>query len=83
MFPEIHALKQMINKTLDSRDIFLYCDFHGHSRSRNAFIYGCSGGSVPKNSSFYPNFKYKERIFPYLMSKRCDYFNYDGCTFTI
>eukprot|EP00347_Sterkiella_histriomuscorum_P009421 403341278 len=43
MFPEINATKLMIQKTLESRNIFLFCDFHGHSRSRNSFIYGqCS-----------------------------------------
>ena len=45
LYPEIYAMKSMIKKTLESRDIFLFCDFHGHSKSRNSFIYGCSGGS--------------------------------------
>lgn len=31
-YPEIHALKQMLRKTLECRKIELYCDFHGHSR---------------------------------------------------
>ena len=30
-------IKQVLNK-----DIFLYCDFHGHSRKKNMFLYGCS-----------------------------------------
>ena len=30
-------IKQALNK-----DIFLYCDFHGHSRKKNMFLYGCS-----------------------------------------
>ena len=42
LYPEVHAVKSMIRKTLESRSIFFFCDFHGHSRSRNAFIYGCS-----------------------------------------
>lgn len=85
LFPEIHAVKQMIKKTLESRDVFLYCDFHGHSRSRNAFIYGCSGANnfKPKDNQPISNFKYKERVFPYLMSKNCDYFSYDGCNFSV
>jgi len=30
-------IKQVLNK-----EIFLYCDFHGHSRKKNMFLYGCS-----------------------------------------
>lgn len=32
--PEIYAVKLMIKKTLESRDIILYCDIHGHSRQK-------------------------------------------------
>lgn len=39
--PEIYAVKSMIKKTLESRDIILYCDIHGHSRQKNIFMYGC------------------------------------------
>jgi hypothetical protein len=24
------------------RKVILYCDFHGHSRKKNAFLYGCT-----------------------------------------
>jgi hypothetical protein len=24
------------------KEIFLFCDFHGHSRKKNVFLYGCS-----------------------------------------
>ena len=41
LFPEIHGTKMMIRKTLDSRDILMFIDIHGHSRKKNAFIYGC------------------------------------------
>ena len=33
----------MIRKTLDSRDILMFMDCHGHSRKKNAFIYGNPG----------------------------------------
>jgi cytosolic carboxypeptidase protein 2/3 len=46
----------MLKKTQESRDIELYCDFHGHSRKKNIFMFGCS----PKN----PADRLKERIFP-------------------
>jgi len=31
----------MIIKTLDSRRVAFFCDIHGHSRSKNLFMYGC------------------------------------------
>jgi len=74
----------MIEKTLDSRDIFLFCDFHGHSRSRNTFIYGCSGGNFKaKDSQPISSYKHKERVYPFLLSKNCDYFSFEGCNFAI
>ncbi len=65
----------MMRKTLESRDIFFYCDFHGHSRAKNAFMYGCN--------NFQKDKKLKERIFPLMFSKTCDYFNFDNCSFNI
>jgi hypothetical protein len=45
MFPECSAIKEMIRKTLECRKIEMYCDFHGHSRQKDLFIYGCSNYS--------------------------------------
>jgi len=39
--PEIYAMKEMIRKTLECRDLHLFVDIHGHSRQKNAFLYGC------------------------------------------
>ena len=39
--PTIYYSEQMILKTLDSRDIYLFCDFHGHSTKYNFFLYSC------------------------------------------
>lgn len=43
-------------------ELVLYCDFHGHSRKQNVFVYGCEN----KNS---PSDRFKERIFPAMLSK--------------
>jgi hypothetical protein len=51
LFPEISSVKAMMRKTLESREIFLYCDFHGHSRAKNLFMYGCSTTSNNTNIS--------------------------------
>lgn len=41
-YPENFHTKVMMRKTLESRDIFFYCDFHGHSTYRNIFMFGNS-----------------------------------------
>lgn len=65
----------MIRKTLESREIFLYCDFHGHSRAKNVFMYGCNNVQKEK--------RLKERVFPLIFSKVCEHFSYDNCSFNI
>jgi murein tripeptide amidase MpaA len=41
--PELYATKLMMRKTKEGskRDILFYCDYHGHSRAKNLFMYGC------------------------------------------
>ena len=39
--PTIFNTVKMIKKTLDSRDIYFFCDFHGHSNKHNFFLYSC------------------------------------------
>lgn len=65
----------MIKKTLESWDIFLYCDFHGHSRAKNVFMYGCNNTSKER--------RLKERVFPFMFSKICNHFSYENCSFNI
>lgn len=36
--PSVFFCHQMIRKTLNSRDIYFFCDFHGHSNKYNFFI---------------------------------------------
>lgn len=43
-------------------DVVLYCDFHGHSRKNNVFMYGCN---TPGDAAL----KLRERVFPLMMSK--------------
>ena len=43
-------------------DLVLYCDFHGHSRKQNVFVYGCENKHLP-------NERMKERIFPAMLAK--------------
>ena len=39
--PTIYYTVKMIEKTLESRDIYFFCDFHGHSNKYNFFLYSC------------------------------------------
>ena len=43
--PTIFNTIKMINKTLGCRDIFFFCDFHGHSNKYNFFLYSCKSKS--------------------------------------
>ena len=39
-FPTNYHTKVMMKKTLDSRPIFFFCDYHGHSTNMNLFMFG-------------------------------------------
>lgn len=36
--PSIFYTKQLIKRVNEERDLFLYCDLHGHNRKKNIFI---------------------------------------------
>lgn len=74
MCPENYYVKDMMRKTIDSRAIMFFCDFHGHSRAKNLFMYGCAGTK---------NDRLKERIFPLLFSKIYENFRFDSCNFKV
>ena len=47
---------------MEETGVTVYCDFHGHSRRQNAFIYGCENR---RNSSRYLT----EKVFPFLLDR--------------
>ena len=51
--------------------MFLVTDLHGHSRKKNV----SNSGRV--------NDRLKERIFPCLVDKNCDIFNFADCAFSV
>ncbi len=51
----------MISKTLESRSVAFFCDFHGHSRKKDIFMYGCSATAEED--------RMKERVFPLYRAK--------------
>ena len=55
-YPVNTSVKGMMRKTLDSRDLYFYCDFHGHSIGRNIFMYG---NNQPKQE-----LRNRDKVFP-------------------
>jgi len=70
MHPVIYNIKQLIRKTQEEREILLFCDFHGHSRKKNIFMYGNSA----KNDT-----RFCERIFPFMLEKQAEVFSFIDC----
>lgn len=73
--PINYHIKLMMKRTLESRDILFFCDFHGHSTGRNIFMFG--------NNQFKPSERNKEKIFPMLFSENSDMFSFDDCSFVV
>lgn len=48
---------------LAEREVVLYCDFHGHSRKNNVFMYGCDGSGAGTGQ------RLRQRVFPLMLSK--------------
>lgn len=55
-YPMNYHIKQMMKRTLESREIFFFCDFHGHSTGRNVFMFG--------NNQTKPSDRNKDKVFP-------------------
>ncbi|NXG41588.1 CBPC2 carboxypeptidase, partial [Psilopogon haemacephalus] len=74
-FPGVWHLRAMVERVLAEREVLLYCDFHGHSRKNNVFVYGCGGGSGTRLCP---------RIFPWMLSKNVpDKFSFPSCKFKV
>ncbi|KAJ8411333.1 hypothetical protein AAFF_G00173390 [Aldrovandia affinis] len=76
-FPSVAAVRAMVQRLREERTVLLYCDFHGHSRRHNAFLYGCES----------PTLAHKDphaRVFPLMLSRKCpDLFSFQGCRFGV
>ena len=76
LYPEVSLVKELAKKLQNSFGLFMYLDFHGHSRKKNTFFYG------PSYSIHEPNY-YKSRILPKLVEKVDSNFRFHSCSFTI
>ena len=85
--PSIYFCHKMIRKTLNSRDIFFFCDFHGHSNKHNFFLYSCKSKCdfiKIGNNNIIPNpnrkrLTFYELIFQEIYSKENIYFDKNSC----
>eukprot|EP00960_Hanusia_phi_P043713 756211-Hanusia_phi.AAC.7 len=73
--------KGFLSKLRSQRDIFLAVDLHAHSRRKNIFSYGCTPSKEYVARDRLP--VGYERVFPYILSKMCDAFKYEQCTFDL
>jgi len=78
--PTVYYTKKLISVFKEERDIQLYCDIHGHSRKKNAFMYGCEYGifdydSRAKNAIL--------RLFPAFMEQKNKCFRFKDCSFKV
>ncbi|KAM9190302.1 LOW QUALITY PROTEIN: cytosolic carboxypeptidase 2, partial [Mergus octosetaceus] len=77
-FPAVWHLRAMVERLLAEREVVLYCDFHGHSRKNNVFMYGCDSGRAGAAPRFL------ERVFPLMLSKNApDKFSFPSCKFKV
>ncbi|UJR35501.1 hypothetical protein I4U23_028255 [Adineta vaga] len=76
-YPSIWHTREMIKRFMSETELVLYCDFHGHSRKQNVFVYGCENKHLP-------NERLKERIFPAMLGKNDpSKFSYYSCKFKV
>ncbi|XP_056271749.1 cytosolic carboxypeptidase 2 isoform X2 [Pseudoliparis swirei] len=76
-FPCVWHTRNMVERLMAEMDVFLYCDFHGHNRKNNVFMYGC-------NNRGDASLKLHERVFPLMMSKNAsNKFSFKSCKFRV
>ncbi|XP_032917577.1 cytosolic carboxypeptidase 2 isoform X2 [Catharus ustulatus] len=62
-FPGVWHLRAMVQRMLAEQEVVLYCDFHGHSRKNNVFMYGCDASRDDTGT------RLRQRVFPLMLSK--------------
>jgi hypothetical protein len=98
LHPTIFAKKSFLRATSQNRKILLYLDLHGHSKLKNAFLYGCditlqSERIAKRVQSTLSADEIKQRrifsrVFPKVLSAVSNatdsgYFSYKDCAFVI
>jgi hypothetical protein len=75
--PEIVCVKARLTKTLEKREIFIFCDLHGHSKKYGCFMFGCS-----KKQNCLENW-IDSHMLPNIFSQKSAFFSYKDCRFGV
>ena len=79
LHPEIFFSKQLAKASSQNDQMILfYCDFHGHSRKKNVFMYGCT---CPQNDINQHKNNNMIRLIPYMFGQRNKMFSFPDCKF--
>ncbi|NXX82129.1 CBPC3 carboxypeptidase, partial [Urocolius indicus] len=77
-YPSVWYTRNMIKRVMEERNVFLYCDIHGHNMKQNVFMYGCERKQQATALYLQPH------VFPLLLSKSCpDKFSLPDCCFRV
>ncbi|KAF8567745.1 hypothetical protein P879_02718 [Paragonimus westermani] len=77
-FPTVWHTRALVQLSQMTSQKVIFCDFHGHSRRNDVFMYGCdssnrkdipANGALPQRSNCQLDYL-NERILPYLLSKQ-------------
>jgi len=79
LHPQIYFLKNYMKLLISiGKEIFVYCDLHGHTRKNNAFIYGCNKAADGGFCSWT-----KVRLLPRILATKTPKFSYNDCGFRV
>eukprot|EP01062_Namystynia_karyoxenos_P026309 TRINITY_DN2046_c2_g1_i1.p1 TRINITY_DN2046_c2_g1~~TRINITY_DN2046_c2_g1_i1.p1 ORF type:complete len:1113 (+),score=397.60 TRINITY_DN2046_c2_g1_i1:245-3583(+) len=80
--PPIFHLKRLMKhiKVSQGRSVLMFCDFHGHSRRMNFFMYGCN---VLRRSQLVTPSVVLERVLPKVMADLTPSFSFDASSFKV
>ena len=84
LHPSVYYTKKLCQTLTEAenKQFFLYLDFHGHSVKKNIFQYGNKMENLAPSRQRCPN-TMSPSIFPMVLSKQFDYFNFQDCTFSM
>ena len=78
LHPTIYYTKKLLRMCHQDNQVLLFCDFHGHTRKRNVFMYGCVSPQTEVNQHKNNNLI---RIVPYLLDQKNKIFSFADCKF--
>lgn len=78
LHPTIYYTKKLLKLCHQANQVLLFSDFHGHTRKRNVFMYGCVSPQTEINQHKNNNLI---RIVPYLLDQKNKLFSFPDCKF--